>query len=288
MAAAGMIASMSKEHTIDELIALAERLVLAPNLLPRHARTVPEILAITLAGQELGWAPMASLRNLQMVSGKVTLTADSMLGLVAKAGIGIEWTKDGSTDEAELVLTRGDVSHVQRFTEADRARAGLNTQTWKSYKPAMMRARCVSAAIRAFCPDVLSGAYLPGELPDDRLEEGVGGLDQLSERGPAHLPPYTKPLSAEAKAGVAAAKAQGFVPKHAIAEDPFVAVDLQCLTSRGALTGWIRSGIERAGSDADAKAVVWEAFCQRCADLETCSETGEILAPKEILAEARK
>ena len=55
--------------SITELITLSERLAKAPNLLPRHARTPDEILALVLAGQELGFGPMASLRNLQLVSG---------------------------------------------------------------------------------------------------------------------------------------------------------------------------------------------------------------------------
>lgn len=260
-------------HSIEELIQLSERLSRAPNLLPRHARTPDEILAITLAGQELGFGPMAALRNLQVVSGKVTLTADAMLGLVAKAGVLISWVKDGTEGEAVLHLRRGQQEHTQRWTEEDRKAAGLNTATWKSYRPAMLRARCVSAAIRAFCPDVLSGAYVPGELPDDTYEEGPGSLDTLVKRAPATgLPP-------EGKKAIEQAKAAGFVPKHPIAEDPFVAVDLECLTSTEALVEWLREAMQRAGQDADAKAVVWHAFSERCAALE--------FHPKELLALAK-
>lgn len=276
-------AGMSKENTITELMALAEQLAKAPSLLPKHARTPAEILAIILSGQELGIAPMAALRGLSLVQGKVTLGADAMLGLMIKAGVVATWLQDGSGGEAVLHLRRGESEHTQRFSVEDQKRAGLSTDVWRKFPAPMLRARCVSAAVRAFAPDVLSGGYLFGELPDDRYDESpAADVASLPERASAGSTP---PAAAKA---LASAKAQGFVPKHAIAEDPFVAVDLQCLTSRGALTGWIRSGIERAGADADAKAVVWEAFCQRCADLETCSETGEILAPKEILAEARK
>lgn len=266
-------------HTVSDLIALSERLAEAPQLLPKHARTPPEILAITLAGQELGYAPMESLRVLQLVSGKVTLTADAMLGRIVKAGIHVRWMRDGSDGEAVLHLRRGEMEHTQRWSEEDRKRAGLNTDTWRKYGPAMLRARCVSAAVRAFCADVLGGAYLPGELPDDRKEEGVGELDALPERA-------TK-LPAAGEKALSLAAAQGFVAPHPIAEDPFVAVDLQTLDSRVALVEWLREAIKRAGTDKAAKGVVWEAFCARCADLEHCHASGEILVPKALLAEAQ-
>ncbi len=265
---------MRQEPSITELITLSERLAKAPNLLPRHARTPDEILAIVLAGQELGFGPMASLRQLSLVQGKVTLGADTMLGLMLKAGIQIRWAADGSDGVAELHLARGEMKHVQRFTAADQKQAGLNTDVWRKFPGPMLRARCVSAAARAFAPDVLAGSYLAGELPDDRLEEGVGALDQLAERAPASAATVS-PASAKA---LDAAKAQGFLPKHPIAEDPFLAVDLQIIDDPEALVGWMRSAIERAAGDRAAKETIWEAFCTRCADLEQ--------HPKELLARA--
>jgi hypothetical protein len=110
--------------TVHEVIELAKELVKAPNLLPKHARTVPEILAIVLAGQELSFGPMASLRNFQLVSGKLTMTADTMLAQMVKAGIQIAWEKDGSDGEAVLKLKRGSMTHTQKFSAEDQKRAG--------------------------------------------------------------------------------------------------------------------------------------------------------------------
>jgi hypothetical protein len=38
---------------------------------------------------------------------------------------------------------------------------------WQKHPDAMLRARAVSAAGRAYMPDVLAGVYVPGELDDD-------------------------------------------------------------------------------------------------------------------------
>jgi hypothetical protein len=258
---------------VAELLTISEHLAKAARLLPRHAQSKEDIFAIVLAGDELGMPPMAALRSIQLVSGKVCLTADAMLGQMAKAGILIHWEHDGSDGVAELHLTRGRQKHVQRWTEEDRKKAGLNTDTWKKFPGAMLRARCVSAAVRAFAADVLSGAYLPGELPDDTYEEGVGDLGQLPVRKRAERLPEA------GAAAVATSMAHGFVAAHPIATDPFVAVDLQTIDSDAALGEWILEAISRAGSDQAAKGVVWEAFSERCAALEK--------HPKELLAAAK-
>ena len=75
------------------------------------------------------------------------------------------------------------------------------------------------------------------------------------------------------------AAAQGFVPAHPIAKDPFIAVDLQQLDDEGALVPWLKEAISRAGADKAAKAYVWHAFSEHCAGLE--------LHPKELLAKAQ-
>ena len=51
------------------------------------------------------------------------------------------------------------------FTEADRARAGLNTKPWQQYPKAMFWARAVSQLCRELFPDVLSGlSYIAEEI----------------------------------------------------------------------------------------------------------------------------
>jgi hypothetical protein len=245
--------------TVHEVIELAKELVKAPNLLPKHARTVPEILAIVLAGQELSFGPMASLRNFQLVSGKLTMTADTMLAQMVKAGIQIAWEKDGSDGEAVLKLKRGSMTHAQKFSAEDQKRAGLNSDTWRKFGPAMLRARCVSAAVRAFAPDVLGGTYIPGELPDDDRSEGPAS-DALVEAHETKLAAAKiSKLSSSAQNVIDLASAQGFTPASEAAVSPEVETSEE-------LAHWMRGQLDK-GLDKSSKATVWSVLQTRCAEL---------------------
>lgn len=246
--------------SVSEAIELSKELAKAPQLLPKHAKTAAEILAVILAGAELGWGAMASLRSLQLVSGKLTLDASAMLGLVVRAGIEIAWEHDGSDGVAQLKLVRGKMSHVQRFTRDDAKRAGLNSDTWRKYEPSMLRARCVSSAVRAFCPDVLAGAYLPGEHPDDDVPEA-----------PARVEPVAAPTNPERDAAVAMAAEHGFreVPERHSKEEEIAAlvkVDLPNCGTLEQLSAWARELISLHG---DVRASdPWRAFQARCVAVE--------------------
>lgn len=258
-----------KYLSVAEAIELSKELAKAPNLLPKHAKSAPEILACILAGQELGWPPLASLRGLQLVSGKLTLDASAMLGLVCKAGIAVSWEADGSDGVARLKLVRGQQSHVQQFTRDDAKRAGLNSDTWRKYEPAMLRARCVSACVRAFCPDVTAGgaAYLPGEA--DGGEELPVGAPVVE--APAGL---TQEQQAQADKGVALV--QKHFPEARVAFDYEAAIK-QC-TKREHLVELARVLLEEIGPVSGKPA--WRAFANACGDLEC--------PPREVVAEAQK
>lgn len=137
------------------------------NHLPKHIKTPGDAVAIMMAGDELGLPPMKAIRGLILVEGKVELSADVMLALVKQHGYKVRWPE--TTEKvATLVLIDPrdpDYHHEQTFTMEDAARAGLATkQNWRKYPQAMLRARVISASVRAFCPEVLAGAYHDGEI----------------------------------------------------------------------------------------------------------------------------
>lgn len=155
-------------HDLPAIFQLASALVKAGGFLPPHLRGEGEIIAVVLAGRELGIAPMAAIRSIKLVKGNVTLDAALQLGLIIRAGCKFRWLEDGSNGtSAALELSRpGQEPFVSRFTLADAKRAGLVKEggNWTTYPAAMLRARCISAAGKAYAPDVLAGVYLPDEL----------------------------------------------------------------------------------------------------------------------------
>lgn len=205
---------------LPEVFQLAKSLKLAGGFLPPHLKNEGEIVAVVLAGRELGLPPMASIRGIKLVKGNVTLDASLQLALMVRAGCKVKWLKDGSDGEAVLRLERpGQEPHESKFTLADARKAGLSGDNWSKYPAAMLRARAVTTAGKAYVPDVLSGVYLPDELPDaeEKPVAVVRGLDDAPRATPqerldaiaaggqrAESRPYGRLADATADAGSAA------------------------------------------------------------------------------------
>lgn len=168
---------------LPSLMSLAKALITGGGFLPPHIKQEGELLAVILAGKELGIPPMASIRGIRLIKGQVALDAALQLGLIIRAGCKFRWLEDGSNGtSAALELSRdGQEPFISRFTLADAQRAGLvkDGGNWKSYPPAMLRARCVSAAGKAYAPDVMAGIYLPEEL--DVIEQPTITVEQKQE-----------------------------------------------------------------------------------------------------------
>jgi hypothetical protein len=182
--ATSMVTGAVELHGVADVFRLADALSKAAGFVPRQYIGKPEaIAAAMLMGLELGVGPMEALRSIHVIEGKPTMSADMMLGRAIRSGVKPQWLRSDA-EVAELRLTRaGYEPHVERFTIDDAKAAGLiGKDNWRKYTRAMLRARCVSAAMRAFCPDVLgSGVYTPEELDGDEPA-------QSSER-PVHREP---------------------------------------------------------------------------------------------------
>lgn len=153
---------------LPAIFTLAKALKQAAGFLPAHLKTEGEIVAVVLAGQELGIPPMAAVRSIKLIKGNVTLDASMQLALMVRAGCKVQWLEDGTNGVARLQLERpGQAPFVSVFTLEMAKKAGLSGDNWSRHPQAMLRARCVTAAGKAYCPDVLTGVYLPDELPDD-------------------------------------------------------------------------------------------------------------------------
>jgi len=163
------IAQVNVSDELPAIFTLAKALTKAQGFLPSHLKNEGEIAAVVLAGRELGIPPMASIRGIKLVKGNVTLDASLQLGCMMRAGCKVTWLDDGTGGTARLRLERpGQAAHEQVFSMEMAQRAGLaGGDNWRKYPAAMLRARCVSAAGKAYCPDILAGVYVPGEIDDE-------------------------------------------------------------------------------------------------------------------------
>lgn len=156
-------------QSLTELKELASHLAQARTLPEALQKSPSDIMALVMAGAELGLAPMQSLRALVLIKGKPTLSADAMGALVKSRRDVCEFLMLRHSDSTKATYEAkrvGDpASTTLTFSIEDAKQAGLTgNDNWRKFPAAMLRARALSAICRAVFPDLLLGVYDPEEL----------------------------------------------------------------------------------------------------------------------------
>ena len=129
----------------------------------------PAELMVRLAvGRDAGLGLGQSLSQVAMIKGRPTIGAAAQLALARRSGIRTRWETSTDTEATLLMWLPGDPEPVRTSYTAEMARrAGLGGDNWRKHPEAMLRARCITSAIRMHCPEVLGGAiYDADELAD--------------------------------------------------------------------------------------------------------------------------
>jgi hypothetical protein len=132
---------------------------------------------IMMQGAELGLQPMAAVRNIHVIKGKPTLSAQLMAALVIKAGHPRIKILSHTETECKVSARRRDETDWQEytFTMADASKAGLvarDGSLWNKYPKNMLYSRAISNICKMVFPDIFAGMYTPEEMKD-----GVGEVD---------------------------------------------------------------------------------------------------------------
>ena len=172
------------EDTLRVLMAAAQRYV-ASGLLPGEVNTPQKALVIMTAGRELGVPATYALRNIHVVKGKPVCSAELLLALVRRSyGPGaIRVAKTSNAACTVQYREQGwDGISEYTFTMDDARTAGVaNSQTWKAYPAAMLRARCISAVVRFAFPECIAGLYTPEEMGAEVMVSDDGSVVKVVE-----------------------------------------------------------------------------------------------------------
>ena len=124
-------------------------------------------------GSHFGGDMAVTQANCYMLSGKPSLNADAMAGVVRRSGLCrfmliSSWDTDHCTyqcarhDEPESII------HTFTYTiEMAKAQGLTRNRNWSQMPMQMLRARALTMALRAVYPDAVSGMYSPDELADN-------------------------------------------------------------------------------------------------------------------------
>lgn len=154
-------------------------------------RSEAQAVVKIVAGQELGFGPMASMQAIQMIQGKPTVSANALAALVKKHPVYNYRSIEHTAEVCRLeFFEAGESTGISEFTIADAQRAGIaGGQNWRKYPKAMLFARALSQGVRWYAPDVTAGspAYVPEELGAQVNSEGEAIEPEVvvAEQGPA-------------------------------------------------------------------------------------------------------
>ena len=159
-----------------------------------------------IAGRELGIGPMAAMMGINVIQGKVTLSANLMASQVKSSPVYDYIVREHTATSCRMdFLQNGEVCGTSEFTMEDAQRAGLvkGGGAWSKYPKAMLFARALSQGVRWYCPDVLNGspAYVPEEMGAQVNEDGeavnVANPEPETVEGEVIEPPMEPTLDPE-------------------------------------------------------------------------------------------
>ena len=153
------------QPSFADMMALAETL-LKTGFLPEAVKTPGQALAIILTGQEMGIGPMQSLRSIGVIRGRPVVAADLQLALFKRAGGKSKWEVNEATKVSLWLRHANGDEHTQSFTMEDAQRAKLTERgdTYQKFPQAMLRARAITAGLKAVGFEPTAGVYDPAEL----------------------------------------------------------------------------------------------------------------------------
>lgn len=127
---------------------------------------------LVLGGADLGIAPTRATSTLNLLGGRISMSAQAMLGL-AYRDAGVRMQVNVSTDErCEATFTReGHEARTVDFTIEEARKAGLikDKSGWAKYPKDMLLARTITRGLRYVAADVVTGLYSIEELNDGEV-----------------------------------------------------------------------------------------------------------------------
>ena len=168
--------------------------------------------------------PMEVMTTYHVVKDKLTMRADQMLSRFNLAGGDHEWVSmgdDGIEARAKFVWKKRRTEVAFTIEEAKAAgllnkKSGSGPSSWEKNPGSMLRARCVSKAIRMICPQLIAGFYAPEELGGDDTATPATPTTATTATDAADVAGFTAQAVADGGFGQHVATAEAAAAKAAV------------------------------------------------------------------------
>jgi len=131
-----------------------------------------QAITLMLLAQSEGISPVSALQMYDIINGKPALKSTEVLSRFQKSGGKVEWIETNAT------VAKGKFTHPQGGSitiswDMERAnKAQLTSKdNWKKHPDQMLRARCVTEAVRAIYPACLNNMHIADEIPENNLPD---------------------------------------------------------------------------------------------------------------------
>ncbi len=151
------------------------------------AREAAQAAVKVMAGEELGLAPVASMMGINIIKGKVALSANLMAAQVRRHGYNYRVkSMDAKGCVIDFIAKDGKtVLGESSFNDDDAKAAEIKSDMYKKYPRNMFFSRAMSNGVKWFCPEVTSGlpVYTPEEMGARVDGDGEVIQDPIDTRG---------------------------------------------------------------------------------------------------------
>jgi hypothetical protein len=175
-------------------------MLIKTGFLPPSIKTPEQVIAIALTGRELGIGMMESIRGINVIQGKPSVSPQLMLALSRRTGElekfavhapGKPGVPPDHTGAECHVKRKGEPDHVTVFGPSEAKALGLaGKDNYSKQAPVMYQWRAVAANLRVTFPDAISGLYTPDELGADVTVDAEG---EMHVKNPPPAPAVAMP-----------------------------------------------------------------------------------------------
>lgn len=157
----------------NELIPFKDTMNLAKTIaqsgLFQDAREASQAVVKILAGRELGFGPIASMTGVNIIRGRVTLSANLLAAAIKRHPAYNYKVTEHTPEKCRIEFyDKGEKMGESEFTIAEARQAGLSFDkgsNWTKWPKNMLFARALSNGAKWYCPDISGGPiYTPDEM----------------------------------------------------------------------------------------------------------------------------
>ena len=166
----------------------------------KEARDIAKAFVVIKAGEEMGIPAVASMRQIELVNGQISIRAHLVAAMIKRSGRYNYRVRESTDKKCRIEFYEdGESVGITEYTWDDAVKAKLTEKdAYKKHPADMMYNRAMARGGRMHCADIfLGGVYVEGEIEGDLEPSGYEVVNEPRE--PQDVTPPAMPVPAANK-----------------------------------------------------------------------------------------